>query len=255
MPLQIVTIPCLDDNYAFLAHDSASGDTTLVDVPEAGPILTALAAQGWRLTQVLLTHHHGDHVQGLAEVLKAHPAPVVGAAQDVHRLPSLDRAVNPGDTVAIGAQTGTVIDMPGHTVGHVAYSFPAAKVLFTGDSLMALGCGRLFEGSPEQMWESLSGLASLPDDTVVCSGHEYTLTNARFAITVDPDNPELAARLADAHAAADEGRATVPSLLGLERATNPFLRADQPALARTVGLDGSDPVAVFAEIRARRNTF
>jgi hydroxyacylglutathione hydrolase len=120
---------------------------------------------------------------------------------------------------------------------------------------MALGCGRLFEGSAGQMWESLSGLASLPDDTLVCSGHEYTLTNARFAITVDPDNPELAARLADARAAADEGRATVPSLLGLERATNPFLRADQPALARAVGLDGSDPVAVFAEIRARRNTF
>jgi hydroxyacylglutathione hydrolase len=255
MPLSIVTVACLDDNYAFLAHDPASGDTTLVDVPQAGPILAELAARGWRLSQILLTHHHGDHVQDLAQVLAVHPAKVVGAAQDAHRLPPLDRAVNPGDAIAIGAQAGTVIDVPGHTIGHVAYSFPDAKVLFTGDSLMALGCGRLFEGTPAQMWASLSALAALPDDTLVCSGHEYTLTNARFAVTVDPDNPDLAARLADTSAAAAEGRATVPSLMGLERATNPFLRADQATLAHGVGMDGADPVAVFTEIRARRNAF
>lgn len=255
MPLQIVTVPCLDDNYAFLAHDPESGETTLVDVPEAGPILAALAERGWGLTRVLLTHHHGDHHQGLAEVLKTHKAQVIGAAADAHRLPPLDRAVSPGDKVAIGSETGTVIDVSGHTVGHVAYHFPGAAVLFTGDSLMALGCGRLFEGTAPQMWASLSRLAALPDDTLVCSGHEYTLANARFAMTVDPDNPALAARVTETEAAHAEGRPTVPSQLGVEKATNPFLRADRPDLARQVGMEGADPAEVFAEIRGRKDRF
>lgn len=189
MPLEILTIPCLTDNYAFLAHDPQSGETMLVDAPEAEPILEALAARNWTLDQILLTHHHPDHVQGVDAILKVHDAKVIGASADSHRLPDLDISVSEGDTVQIGGETGHVIDVSGHTVGHIAFHFPESKAVFTADSLMALGCGRLFEGTPEQMWTSLSKIASLPADTVVYSGHEYTQANGRFAVTVDPGKP------------------------------------------------------------------
>ncbi|SHF10672.1 hydroxyacylglutathione hydrolase [Ruegeria intermedia] len=255
MPLEIVTVPCLSDNYAFLAHDAASGDTALIDAPEAGPILSELDARGWRLTHVLLTHHHWDHVDGLADILDRHPAKVVGAAADAHRLPSLDVQVSEGDRFDIGGEPVEVFDVSGHTIGHVAYYMPQSHAVFTADSLMALGCGRLFEGSAEQMWASLSKLAALPDDTLVCSGHEYTQSNARFALTVDPENPALQRRAAEIDAARAAGRPTVPSLLGLEKATNPFLRATDPAIQAHLGMLGADPAQVFAEIRAGKDRF
>ncbi|MDU9002336.1 hydroxyacylglutathione hydrolase [Sedimentitalea todarodis] len=255
MPLEIFTIPCLNDNYAFVAHDAGSGETALVDVPEAAPILAVLKQRGWTLSHVLLTHHHPDHVQGLNEVLTMHPAKVVGAAADAHRLPPLDMAVAEGDTVQVGGEIGHVLDVSGHTVGHIAFHFPESRAVFTADSLMALGCGRLFEGTPAQMWNSLSKLAALPSDTVVYSGHEYTEANGSFAQTVDPDNPDLAARIKDIAEARARSEPTVPSLLSLELATNPFLRATDPRVQENVGMSGADPVDAFAEIRKRKDRF
>lgn len=255
MPLEIVTIPCLKDNYAFLAHDKATGQTAVVDVPEAAPIIAALKQRGWTLSHVLLTHHHWDHVDGLAALLADHPATVIGAAADAHRLPPLDIAVAEGDTITIGSDTGSVIDVSGHTLGHVAFHFPDSAVVFTADSLMALGCGRLFEGTPAQMYQSLSKLAALPPETLVCSGHEYTASNAKFALTIEPGNPALISRVEKIETARAQGRPTVPSLLSTERATNPFLRSDSPEIQANLGLSGADPVTVFTEVRRRKDSF
>lgn len=255
MTLQIETVPCLSDNYAFLAHDPQTGQTAVIDVPEAAPILRALDACGWTAAQVLLTHHHPDHVEGLDELLASHNARVIGAAADAHRLPPLDGQVREGDTVAIGSERGRVIDVSGHTNGHVAFHFPDSAVVFTADSLMALGCGRVFEGTPGQMWENLSKLAALPPATTVCSGHEYTEKNAEFALTVDPGNTALIARADAVKKARREGRPTVPSTLSEELATNPFLRAGDPDIQAHLGLTGADPARVFAEIRARKDRF
>lgn len=255
MTLQIVTVPCLADNYAFLAHDPRTGATAVVDVPEAAPVLAALRERGWTLGQVLLTHHHGDHVQGLDDLLRTAAAQVTGAAADAHRLPPLDLAVAEGDTVRIGAQEGHVLDVSGHTVGHIAFHFPDSAVAFTGDSLMALGCGRVFEGTAPQMWESLGKLAALPPDTTVCSGHEYTATNAKFALTIDPDNPELISRVRDVDRARAAALPTVPSRLSDELATNPFLRTENPGIQARLDMAGADPSDVFAEIRKRKDRF
>jgi hydroxyacylglutathione hydrolase len=255
MPLEILTVPCLSDNYAFLAHDPVSGETALVDAPEAGPILSALKDRGWTLSHVLLTHHHYDHIDGLAEILAAHPAQVIGAAADAHRLPPLDHAVSEGDHLNICGEDVRVMDVSGHTVGHVAFYMPGTGAVFTADSLMALGCGRLFEGTAPQMWASLSKLAALPDNTMVYSGHEYTAANAGFALSVDPDNPDLQARVAEIKQARSENKPTVPSLLSLEKATNPFLRVDNATLRRHLGMEDADSAAVFAEVRARKDKF
>lgn len=255
MPLELLTIPCLSDNYAFLAHDGATGETALIDAPEAAPVLEALEHKRWRLSQVLLTHHHWDHVDGLAAILSNHPARVLGAAADAHRLPPLDLAVSEGDTVRIGSECGTVLDVSGHTLGHIAFAFTEARLLFTADSLMALGCGRLFEGTPAQMWGSMCKLAALPDDMLVCSGHEYTQSNAKFARAIDPDNPALQTRAAEIDAARAAGQPTVPSLLGLERATNPFLRPADPAIRAQLGMEQASDAEVFAEIRSRKDNF
>ncbi len=255
MPLDIVTIPCLSDNYAYLAHDPATGSTALIDIPEAAPILAALKKRGWTLDQILITHHHWDHVGGLNEVLAEYPAKVVGAQADAGRLPPLDLALEEGDTVTIGSETGEVFDVSGHTIGHIAFHFPGSAALFTADSLMALGCGRVFEGTFPQMWESLSKLAALPRETMVYSGHEYTAANARFAITVDPANAALKARMAEIETARAAGRPTVPSQLELELDTNPFLRAADPAIAAHLGLAGAPAVEVFSEIRRRKDAF
>lgn len=255
MALDIASVPCLKDNYAFLAHDVATGATAVVDVPEAAPILNALRERGWRASHILITHHHDDHIAGVKALAAATGARVIGAAADAHRLPPLDEAVAEGDTVRIGMDEGRVIDVPGHTVGHVAYHFPASKVVFTADSLMALGCGRVFEGTMPQMWRSLSKLAGLPPDTQVCSGHEYTAANARFALTIEPGNAALISRAEAVEAARREGRATVPSLLSEELATNPFLRAGLPEVKRAVGMPGAGDAEVFAEIRSRKDRF
>ncbi|MBZ8118102.1 hydroxyacylglutathione hydrolase [Roseovarius sp. LXJ103] len=255
MTLELVTIPCLADNYAYLAHDPATGETLAVDVPEAAPIISMLANKGWTLSHVLLTHHHWDHVDGLGDLLAAHPAMVIGAKADAHRLPPLDIAVAEGDRIKIGGEAGHVIDVSGHTVGHIAVHFPGPGLLFTADSLMALGCGRLFEGTPAQMWQSLSKLAALPGDTIVCSGHEYTAANAKFALTIDPDNSALTSRVDEVNAARATGQPTVPTTLETERATNPFLRATDPDIRAHLGLQHASDAEVFTEIRARKDRF
>ncbi|WP_212524154.1 hydroxyacylglutathione hydrolase [Actibacterium sp. MT2.3-13A] len=255
MPLEIVTLPCLSDNYAYLLHDAVSGATAVVDVPEAAPIQAALSGRGWRLTDILITHHHWDHVDGVEDLRAATGARVVGAAADAHRLPPLDLAVADGDAVRVGGESGTVIDVSGHSVGHVAYHFPDSRAVFTADSLMALGCGRLFEGTPEMMWRSLSRLAALPADTLVYSGHEYTASNAKFARTIEPDNAALISRCDAIAAAREKGAPTVPALLSEELATNPFLRANLPEVKAALGMAHASDAEVFAEIRKRKDHF
>jgi hydroxyacylglutathione hydrolase len=254
-PFVLLTVPCLSDNYAFLLHDPVDGATALVDAPEAAPIGRALAAQGWSLSEIWLTHHHGDHIAGVPDLVAATGARVTGASADAHRLPPLDRAVTPGSAFSFAGQAVRVMDAPGHTLGHIAFHLPAPGLAFTGDSLMAGGCGRLFEGTPAQMWDTLSQLAALPDETLICSGHEYTESNLRFAVSLEPDNAALIFRQAEVGKARADGRATVPSRLADERATNPFLRAALPSLRTITGLDKAGDVAVFAEIRARKDRY
>lgn len=255
MAIEIVTIPCLSDNYAFLIHESDNGETALVDAPEAAPILTALSDRGWTLNWILLTHHHADHIQGVPEILGRHDAKVVGNSADAGRLPPLDRAVSDGDTVTICGQAVEVWDVSGHTIGHIAYVMRDQKAAFTADSLMALGCGRVFEGTFDQMWNSLSKFQALADDTMIYSGHEYTAANARFALSVDPDNADLRARATATDAARAAGEATVPSALGTERSTNPFLRASDAKMKKALGLESASDAEVFAEIRQRKDNF
>lgn len=253
MPLELVTIPCLEDNYAFLVHNAQSNETLLVDAPDAPPIKSVLDELGWTLTDILLTHHHWDHVDGL-EPLRG-SARVIGAKADAHRLPPLDVEVSEGDALTLLGYPAEVFDVSGHTIGHIAVHLPVARLLFTADSLMALGCGRLFEGTPAQMWQSLKKLRALPDETRVCSGHEYTQTNARFAMTIEPANRDLISRIDEISRLRNDQHPTVPSTLGLEKRTNPFLRADDPSLQSAIGLEGAQPQDVFAEIRKRRDTF
>jgi hydroxyacylglutathione hydrolase len=255
MPVEIVTIPCLKDNYAYLVHDPATKETLLVDAPEAGPIEAALAERGWRLGAILITHHHADHIDGVAALRGKTGAIVVGARADRDRLPDLDVALAPGDVYGAGDLAATVIDAPGHTIGHVAFYLPAASALFSGDSLMVMGCGRLFEGTPAQMWETLERLCALPDETLLHSGHEYALSNIRFALSVDPDNPDLRRRAGETEALRHAGRATVPARLDHERATNPFLRAGDAAMKDRLGMSGGTDLAVFAELRRRKDVF
>ena len=247
----LVTVPCLKDNYAFLFR--AGGRTVCVDVPEAAPIRQALAERGWTLTDILLTHHHDDHIAGVADLVEAHGAKVWGADADAHRLPPLDHAVAPGDEVVIGPETARVWDVSGHTMGHVAYVFD--DVAFTGDSLMAAGCGRLFEGDAATMHASLSRFDDLPDETLIASGHEYTANNLAFALSLEPDNPALTSRMSETEAARERGEATVPSALGLERHTNPFLRVRDPALKAATGTTGQSDSDTFAAARHAKDAF
>lgn len=253
MPLALVTIPCLSDNYAYLIHDDASGETAVVDVPEAAPVLAALQSRGWRLTHILVTHHHADHVQGVEAVRTATGARVLGNGADAHRLPRLDQALADGDSFSFGGETGLVLDTSGHTVGHITYHFPASGLAFTADCLFAMGCGRIFEGTPAMMWASLCRIAALPPETLICCGHEYTQGNARFTESLGAATPAVTARIAEIDRLRAAGRPTVPSRLADERATNPFLRASDPAMKAALGMAGASDAAVFAEIRARKD--
>lgn len=253
--LTLLTIPCLSDNYAFVLHDDATGHTALIDAPESAPILSALSARGWTLSEIWLTHHHWDHVDGVADLVKATGAKLTGAAADAHRLPPLDRACGDGDRFTFAGHEVQVMDVSGHTIGHVAFYVAAAKAAFTGDSLMAMGCGRLFEGTPDQMWDSLSRLAKLPPDTLICSGHEYTASNAAFAVTIEADNPALTARISAIQTARAADQPTVPSLLSDELASNPFLRAHLPEIKAALHMENSPAARVFAEIRQRKDNF
>ncbi|WP_108262179.1 hydroxyacylglutathione hydrolase [Mangrovicoccus ximenensis] len=255
MPLTLVTVPCLSDNYAYLVHDPATGATAVVDVPETGPVEAALEERGWTLSDIWITHHHHDHIGGVDALRKATGARVTGARADDHRLPQLDTAVEPGDSFAFGGETVEVIDVSGHTVGHIAFHIPGAEMAFTGDSLMGLGCGRLFEGDAEMMWNSLCRLRSLPGATMICSGHEYSQSNARFALTIDPENAALAERAADIASKREAGTPTVPVALTLEQETNPFLRADLLSLKAALDMAEAPDAAVFGEIRRRKDSF
>jgi hydroxyacylglutathione hydrolase len=255
MPLEIVTVPCLSDNYAYILRDEATGTVALVDAPAPGPIEAALRERDWRLELILITHHHSDHIDGIEALRRSHGARVAGAAADRHRLPPLDIELGDGDTVAVGESVAEVFDVPGHTVGHIAYYFPEAAALFSADSLMVMGCGRLFEGRPDQMWASLSRMAALPPETLVHSGHEYAESNTRFALSVDPENARLRARAKEIAAMRQMGGATVPARLDLELATNPFLRASDPGFKAGLGLQGVPDAEVFAEVRRRKDSF
>jgi hydroxyacylglutathione hydrolase len=253
--LEIEQIPVLKDNYVYLVREPASGAVAAVDPSVHEPVLARLAAKGWTLTHVLNTHHHADHTGGNLGLKSATGCTIVGYRHDAERIPGIDIRVDDGESYEFGAQSAKVIAIPGHTRGHIAFWFGDSKTVFCGDTLFALGCGRLFEGTPAQMWTSLGRLRALPDDTMVYCGHEYTQNNARFALTVEPGNAALVSRSAEIDATRAKGLPTVPSPMGLERATNPFLRADVPAVAQGVGLAGADPVSVFAEVRRRKDAF
>jgi hydroxyacylglutathione hydrolase len=255
MSMEVVIIPCLSDNYAYLLRDAGTGKVGLVDAPEPGPIDDALSGRGWRLDTIFVTHHHDDHIAGVEALRSRHGAEVVGNAADARRLPRLDRPVEPGDEVVLGGSRAVLIDVPGHTVGHVAYHFAEERALFSADSLMVMGCGRLFEGSAEAMWDSLSRLAALPPETRVYSGHEYAESNVRFALSVDGDNPALRERAEEIRGLRAARRPTVPGALAAELATNPFLRARDPDMKHRLGMADAPDAAVFAEIRRRKDSF
>ncbi|MGF1607051.1 MAG: hydroxyacylglutathione hydrolase [Rhodothalassiaceae bacterium] len=251
----VVQIPALQDNYIYLVREPNSGAVAVIDPAEDEPVRAALAERGWTPELILNTHHHFDHIGGNAALKQRFGCRIIGPAADTHRIPEMDAAVREGDTVTIGAATGQVLETPGHTSGHISFYFPEQAALFCGDTLFALGCGRLFEGTPEQMWQSLSKLKALPDETLVYCAHEYTEANAAFARSIDPDNGDLARRADQIAAQRRADRPTVPSRLADEKATNPFLRPDDPAIVRTIGLSDADTVRRFAEIRARKDRF
>lgn len=254
-PLEIVVFPMLSDNYGFLLHDAASGDTAVVDPAEAEAALAACATRGWRLTHILNTHHHGDHVGGNLALKAKTGCTIVGPAYDRDRIPGIDIAVDEASGVDFGGRHAQVFFVPGHTRGHIAYWFAADKALFCGDTLFSLGCGRLFEGTPQQMWSSLLKLRALPDDTRVYCAHEYTQSNARFALTAEPENAALRRQADKVAAARSAGIFTIPSDLGTEKACNPFLRADQSDLRRRFGSAEASDADVLGAIRAAKDRF
>lgn len=253
--LEIVTVPCLSDNFAYLLRDDATGAVGVIDAPEAAPLEAALDARGWTLGQILITHHHGDHVGGVRKLVERFGAKLVGAKKDEGRLPPLDAALNEGDRWKLGESESEVIDVSGHTVNHIAYYFAEAGAVFTGDCLFAIGCGKVFEGTHLMMWQSLSKLAALPPETEAYFGHEYTLSNAKFAVTADPENQALAARAAEVAEARAKGEWTTPTTIARELETNPFLRATEHSVQRAMGMEGGDPAAVFGEVRRRKDNF
>ncbi len=255
MSFELLTVPCLSDNYAFLAHDHDTKATMLVDAPEPEPILRELKEKSWVLTHVVLTHHHWDHVDGLSKLLEHYSPKIIGSASDAKRLPPLHLPVAENDEIRIGNNIGKVFEVPGHTIGHIAVYFEKSKLLFSADSLMALGCGRLFEGTAGQMWHSLQKLLTLPEDTVVCSGHEYTETNSNFALTIDPKNQDLIHRCKYVKKLRSDGLPTVPSNLGEERNTNPFLRPWSKNIRVNLDMIDATDDEVFAKIRALKDAY
>jgi hydroxyacylglutathione hydrolase len=254
MTLHVHQFMCLTDNFGCLVHDSDTGATATIDVPEAAPVLAALKEKGWTLTDILITHHHADHIQGVPTVKAQFPnAKITGPKKDSARIPGLEVRVSEGDEIRVGHAPAVIIETPGHTSGHIVYHFTNDDVLFAGDTLFALGCGRVLETPMHVMYESLMKLANLPEETRVYCGHEYTQSNAKFALTVDPQNTLLVDRAKQIDALRAAGKPTLPSTIGLELATNPFLRAEDPGVQAAVGMSGHDPAQVFAELRERKN--
>lgn len=253
--LNIHLVPCLKDNYAYLVHEPSTMAVAVVDPSEGQPVFDALAKHGLKLTHILNTHHHFDHTGGNLDLKEKTGARVVGPRADRERIPGIDEAVGEGDTWPLGQAKARIFDIPAHTKGHIAFWFEADKAVFTGDTMFAMGCGRLFEGTPAQMWSSLSKLAALPPETRVYCGHEYTLSNGRFALTLEPHNDALKKRMVEVERLRAAGAPTIPSTIGLERETNPFLRPESGDLRKSLALENADTVAVFAETRRRKDAF
>ncbi|MBS1239475.1 MAG: hydroxyacylglutathione hydrolase [Proteobacteria bacterium] len=253
MALEIHQFPCLSDNYGFLAHDPESGETACIDTPDAEACLREAAAKGWTITQIWNTHWHPDHAGGNEAIKTATGCTITAPLVDAPKIAGIDRTVGQGDTVSLGRLTAHVIDVGGHTLGHIAYHVPQAGVAFVGDSVFALGCGRMFEGTPPQFWASLSRIKALPPETMLYCAHEYTASNARFALHADPDNAALAAYAREIEAKRAREVPTVPTLLSRELATNPFLRADSADMRARWG--GSEPSETFAALRAAKDSF
>ena len=255
MTLQVEQFMSRGDNFGVLIHDPETGATASIDAPEEAPIRAALERTGWQLTHILTTHWHNDHVEANEALKKAFGVEIIGPEAEKAKIPGIDRTVGGGDSFTFGSEIVEVIDTPGHTAGHIVYHFPQSKLLFAGDTLFALGCGRLFEAPADVMHASLSRLAALPGDTAVYCGHEYTLSNARFAVTVDPGNAALAARLKEIEDLRSRDEPTLPTTIARELETNPFLRASDPSIRRHLGMEGASDVEVFAEIRKRKDNF
>ena len=255
MRAQTFLFACLKDNFGVLLHDPQTGATASIDAPEAAPIEAALKKTGWQLTDILVTHHHDDHTAGIGALKAHHRCRVVAPRAEARRIAHVDETVGEGDTVRIGSLEGRVLDTPGHTAGHISYFFPADKIAFVGDTLFSIGCGRVIEGDPQMMWNSLLKLRGLPDDARFYCGHEYTEANIRFAKTIEPNNKALAARAEEVATLVASGKPTIPATIGAEKAANPFLRADDADLAASLGLGGDPDWKVFAEIRQRKNRF
>lgn len=253
--LQIHQIPVLQDNFIYLMREPVSGAVGVVDPAVAGPVLDLAQRLAWKITHIFNTHHHDDHVGGNMDIKQATGCTIVGPGHDPDRIPGMDVPVKDGETYNFGNAPAKVFFVPGHTSGHIAYWFKDSAALFSGDTLFSIGCGRLFEGTAQQMWTSLSRLRDLPPETQIYCAHEYTTSNIRFAVSVDPDNAALRKREAEVKALRSVGKFSVPSTLGEERAANPFLRADAPELAAAMGMSGRSAVDVFAEVRKRKDNF
>lgn len=254
--LEIIQIPALSDNYIFLLHEALSGTTAVIDPAEATPVFTVLEQTGWQLNYILNTHHHADHVGGNLELKRQTGCKIVGAENDGQRIPGIDIGVEDGDEIRLGEQSLSVIATPGHTLGHIVYYCRDSEALFCGDTLFSLGCGRLFEGSAEQMWHSLQRLKTLPASTRVYCTHEYTQANGRFAKSLEADNPELQKRLREVESLRSQNRSTLPSTIAQELATNPFFREDSIAIRQSIGAGESETaIQTFARLRQLKDQF
>jgi hydroxyacylglutathione hydrolase len=253
MAAEVRLFPCLTDNFGYLVHDPQTGATASVDAPEAGSVIKALEREGWTLSDILITHHHHDHVGGVAELKRKYRCRVVAPHDKTTRISDVDLRVGQGDVVKVGNLLARVLETPGHTLDHISYVFDNEKVLFAADTLFSIGCGRVFEGSYPMMWESLLKLRSLPDDFELYCGHEYTAANVKFALTIEPDNAALKARAEEVKRLRAENKPTVPTRLGEEKRANVFLRADEPSVAAGVRMKGRPAAEIFAELRERKN--
>lgn len=254
-PLDLDVFLCRTDNFGVLVHDPETGHTASIDAPDADAVIAAANRRGWTISHIFTTHHHTDHVEGNLALKEKYGCEIIGPINEAVAIPGLDMTMSDDDTFLFGEHPVRVIETPGHTAGHICYHFTDDKLLFAADTLFALGCGRLFERPPADMWHSLQKLAVLPDETAIYFGHEYTLSNARFALTIDPDNERLKARAAEIEALRAEGRFTIPTTLALEKETNPFLRAGDPAIRRNLLMETKTNEEVFAEIRKRKDNF
>jgi hydroxyacylglutathione hydrolase len=253
--LDVFQFPCLSDNYGVLLHDPETGATASIDAPEAEAVRKALKDKGWTLSHILVTHHHWDHTQGIAELTAETGCKVIGPAGEGEKLTGLDTELREGDTCDFAGHTAKIFETPGHTLGHICWWFEDDRLLFAGDTMFAMGCGRLLEGTAAQMWSSLAKLRGLPADTRIYCGHEYTLANAKFALSVEPGNAALKTRAEAVERLRADGKPTLPTTMALETETNPFLRPDSPEIQQVVGLVGAPLDEVFAEVRKRKDNF